>query len=59
MRTGLTFGVDVQTVLRLADDSFAPEQMESLYLAAGDKDITPEMLEGQPTIAEVLMNVAP
>lgn len=45
MRTGLTFGVDVQTVLRLADGSFAPEQMESLYLAAGDKDITPEMLD--------------
>lgn len=45
MRTGLTFGVDAQTVLRLADGSFAPEQMESLYLAAGDKDITPEMLD--------------
>lgn len=45
MRTGLTFGVDTQTVLRLADGSFAPEQMESLYLAAGDKDITPEMLD--------------
>lgn len=45
MRTGLTFGVDVQTVLRLADGSFAPEQMESLYLAAGDKDIAPEMLD--------------
>ena len=44
MCTGLTFGVDAQTVLRLADGSFAPEQMESLYLAAGDKDITPEML---------------
>lgn len=45
MRTGLTFGVDSQTVLRYADGSFAPEQMESLYLAAGDKDITPEMLD--------------
>ena len=45
MCTGLTFGVDAQTVLRLADGSFAPEQMESLYLAAGDKDITPEMLD--------------
>ena len=45
MRTGLTFGVDAQTVLRFADGSFAPEQMESLYLAAGDKDITPEMLD--------------
>lgn len=45
MRTGLTFGVDAQTVMRLADGSFAPEQMESLYLAAGDKDITPEMLD--------------
>lgn len=45
MRTGLTFGVDAQTVLRLAEGSFAPEQMESLYLAAGDKDITPEMLD--------------
>ena len=45
MRTGLTYGVDAQTVLRLADGSFAPEQMESLYLAAGDKDITPEMLD--------------
>lgn len=45
MRTGLTFGVDAQTVLRLADGSFAPEQMESLYLAAGDKDSTPEMLD--------------
>lgn len=45
MYTGLTFGVDAQTVLRLADGSFAPEQMESLYLAAGDKDITPEMLD--------------
>lgn len=45
MRTGFTFGVDSQTVLRYADGSFAPEQMESLYLAAGDKDITPEMLD--------------
>ena len=45
MCTDLTFGVDAQTVLRLADGSFAPEQMESLYLAAGDKDITPEMLD--------------
>lgn len=45
MCTGLTFGVDAQTVLRLADGSFAPKQMESLYLAAGDKDITPEMLD--------------
>ena len=53
MRTGLTFGVDVQTVLRLADGSFAPEQMESLYLAAGDKDITPEMLD---VIADASLN---
>lgn len=45
MRTGLTFSVDVPTVLRLADGSFAPEQMVSLYLAADDKDITPEMLD--------------
>ncbi|MFR7708402.1 MAG: hypothetical protein ACLUZZ_04855 [Alistipes inops] len=45
MRTGLTLGVDDQTVLRFADGSFTPKQMESLYLAAVDEDIAPEMLD--------------
>lgn len=45
MRTALANGVDEPTVLRFADGRFSPEQMEALYLAAGDKDITPEMLD--------------
>lgn len=48
MRTGLTFGVDAQTVLRLADGSFAPEQMESLYLAAAIRTSRPRCLMSSP-----------
>ena len=44
MRSGLTYGVDMQTLLRFADGSFTPEQMDALYLAATAKAITPETL---------------
>lgn len=45
MRMGMDLGLDNQTVTRFADGTFKSGQMESLYLAAGDKDLTPEMLE--------------
>lgn len=46
MRSGMTYGLDTQTVLRFADGTFKPGQMESIYLAAADKEwVTNEILD--------------
>lgn len=46
MRTGMTYGLDTQTVTRFADGTFKPGQMESIYLAAADKGwVTNEILD--------------
>lgn len=46
MRSGMTYGLDTQTVLRFADGTFKPGQMESIYLAAADKGwVTDEILD--------------
>lgn len=45
MRMGMDLGLDNQTVTRFADGTFKSGQMESIYRAAADKDLTPEMLE--------------
>lgn len=45
MRMGMDLGLDNQTVTRFADGTFKSGQMESIYRAASDKDLTPEMLE--------------
>lgn len=46
MRSGMTYGLDTQTVTRFADGTFKPGQMESIYLAAADKGwVTDEILD--------------
>ena len=46
MRTGMTYGLDTQTVTRFADGTFKPGQMETIYHAAADKKwVTDEILD--------------
>ena len=46
MRTGMTYGLDTQTVTRYADGTFKSVQMESIYRAAADKGwVTDEILD--------------
>lgn len=45
MRSGFVYGLDTTTVLRYADGRFLPEQMDAIYIAAGDESLTPEMLD--------------
>lgn len=46
MRTGMTYGLDTQTVTRFSDGTFKPGQMESIYLAAADKGwVTDDILD--------------
>ena len=45
MRSGFVYGLDTATVLRYADGRFLPEQMDAIYIAAGDESLTPEMLD--------------
>ena len=46
LRTGMTYGLDTQTVTRFADGTFKPGQMETIYHAAADKKwVTDEILD--------------